>query len=239
MANINKTLKLSIIIPTLNEVKRLPSLLADLNVCPYEFELIVADGGSSDKTVNIATLEGAKVIKCSEANRGLQLSEGAIKANGEWLFFLHADCRLDTTWPSKIYSKIKNKYNKKYSWFFNFKVNNKGIIWRLLEFSVYIRSHFLQKPYGDQGLLISKDLYINLGGYKQIHIMEDIDLIIRISKVTKLRSLGGGLTTSSRKFKEGNIIQNAIRNAILRYKWSRGESINELAKKYYYSSNRF
>ena len=238
MAHINKMPRLTIVIPTINEASRLPLLLADLNLFPYELELIVVDGGSLDSTVQIAKLGGAKVIHNASANRGDQLKKGALAAKGEWLLFLHSDCRLRKNWPLKIYRKIVNQNYKEYAWFFNFKVQDKGLIWRLLEFSVFIRSHLFQKPYGDQGLLISKDLYSKVGGYNSMQIMEDLDLIIRLGAITRLRGLGISLTTSSRKIRKSNVIQNAINNAILRYKWQRGEDIKKLAKKYY-SSNEF
>ncbi len=237
MADINKALNLSIIIPVINEAKRLPLLLADINLYPSKYELIIVDGGSSDSTPLIAKIGGAKVINCSEANRGLQLQQGALIARGKWLLFLHADSRLEKKWATIVFNRIKNISQKRYPYFFNFKVKHKGLIWLGLEAFVFIRSHLLQRPYGDQGLLIDKDLYFKMGGYKAIPIMEDLDLIIRLSKYTRLKGLGIGLKTSTRKIAKGNVIINAIKNAILRYKWSQGESVKKLAKIYYSSKN--
>ncbi len=235
MASINTGQTLSVVIPTINEAERLPLLLADLNLYPNKFEVIVVDGGSIDLTSVIARLGGARVIQCQKKNRGKQLQIGSLSAKGEWLLFLHADCRLNKDWPSTVNKIIVNSLYKKYAWFFNFEVKERGLIWRALEISIFIRSYLFQKPYGDQGLLISQDLYFKTGGYKGIPIMEDLDLIIRLGRVTKVKGLGVNLVTSNRKIVKGRVIQNAIKNAILRYKWNKGENVEKLAKMYYSS----
>ena len=94
MARLQKFPTLSIIIPTLNEASHLPLLIADLNAWPYNFELLIVDGGSTDLTVSIAQIQGIDVIKSSKKNRGYQLKTGASNARGDWLLFLHADLSL-------------------------------------------------------------------------------------------------------------------------------------------------
>ena len=104
MARSQKFPTLSIIIPTLNEAIHLPLLLADLNAWPYDFELIIVDGGSIDLTISIAKIQGLNVIKSPKKNRGYQLKTGASNAKGDWLLFLHADSRLGPRWV-KVYLK--------------------------------------------------------------------------------------------------------------------------------------
>ena len=86
--------KISIIIPTINEANNLPLLLSDLSIIQTQGEIIIVDGGSEDKTIDVANIYGAKVYKSQERNRGLQLDIGAKNAKGDWLIFLHADTRL-------------------------------------------------------------------------------------------------------------------------------------------------
>ncbi len=224
---------LSIIIPTINEAERLPLLLADINFYPHQFELIISDCKSSDLTELIAMIGGAKIIKNDTKSRGFQLHNGASKASGEWLLFLHADSRLENCWGWKVAQIINKEFNKAYAWFFDFKIEKTGFSWFLLELAVFIRSSIFQKPYGDQGLLISKELYFEIGGYKNIPIMEDIDISIRLSKKTKLKRIGSKLITSSRKYIRSNIFTNAIKNASLINRWKKGEQPTNLAKKYY------
>ena len=224
---------LSIIVPTINEAKRLPLFLADLNYYPNKFELIISDCKSSDLTELIARIGGAGVIKNDIKGRGHQLHKGATKSSGEWLLFLHADSRLDKNWGWEVAKIINKEFNQKYAWFFDFKIENQGISWLLLEFTVFIRSYILQKPYGDQGLLISKALYNMIGGYKKIPIMEDIDISIRLNQKTKMKRIGLGIKTSGRRYCQNNIITNAIKNANLINSWEEGEDTISLEKRYY------
>ena len=219
MARSEKFPTLSIIIPTLNEASHLPLLFADLNAWPYECDLTIIDGGSKDLTVSIAQVQGVNIIKSLKQSRGYQLKIGASKARGDWLLFLHADSRLDTKWADSLFKIIRNKTSKDYAWYFDFKIKKYNLAFRILEIAVGLRSHFLQKPYGDQGLLIHKDLYALSGGFSSIKIMEDLDLITRITKIGKAKRIGKNIYTDDRKWAKSNIIRRALKNARLRKKW--------------------
>ncbi len=232
MARPQKIPTLSIIIPTLNEAIHLPLLLADLNAWPYNFELIIVDGGSIDLTISIAQIQGVDVIKSRKKNRGYQLHTGASKAKGDWLLFLHADSRLSPSWVKSLSQIIKNQKSKNFAWYFDFKIKKYNLEFRFLEIAVALRSHLLQHPYGDQGLLIDKDLYYNIGGYSSLKIMEDIDLITRVTKKTKVKRIRENLYTDDIKWNNSNIIKRAIKNAKLRKKWRQGYDIDNLSKEY-------
>ena len=137
--------KISIIIPTINEANNLPLLLSDLSIIKEEGEVLIVDCGSEDKTIDIANIYGAKVYKYKERNRGLQLDIGAKNAKGEWLIFLHADSRLTDNWFKKIKSFLQA--DKNFIYFFKFKINNKKIIYRILEILVNCRSQYFKQPY--------------------------------------------------------------------------------------------
>ena len=233
MARLQKFPTLSVIIPTLNEANHLPLLLSDLNEWPYNLDLTVVDGGSKDLTVSIAKLQGINIQKNLKPNRGSQLNFGASKAKGSWLLFLHADSRLDPGWVKRLYKIINNEKSKNFAWYFDFKVKNKNLEFRFLEIAVAFRSYFLQRPYGDQGLLIHKDIYSNSGGFSSLKIMEDLDLITRITKTIRVRRIGNYLYTDDTKWTKSNIFKRAIKNARLRKKWRQGYDINNLSKEYY------
>ncbi len=232
MARLQKFPTISIIIPTLNEAIHLPLLIADLNAWPYNFELIIVDGESTDLTVSIAKIQGIDVIKSPKKNRGYQLKIGASKAKGDWFLFLHADSRLDSTWAKSIYKIIQNKTSKNLAWYFDFKIKRDNIEFRFLELAVALRSQFFQLPYGDQGLLIHKDLYFNAGEFSSLKIMEDLDFITRITKITKVRRIRENIYTDDIKWSDTNIIKRAIKNAKLRKKWRQGYDIDYLSKEY-------
>tara|TARA_B100001173_G_scaffold1510_1_gene1281 strand:+ start:184 stop:888 length:705 start_codon:yes stop_codon:yes gene_type:complete len=232
MARSQKIPTLSIVIPTLNEALHLPLLLSDLNVWPNDFELIIVDGGSIDLTISIAQIQGVDVIKSPKKNRGYQLKTGASNARGDWLLFLHADSRLRIGWVRSLSQIIQNKKSKNFAWYFDFKIKKDNLEYRFLEIAVALRSLFLQHPYGDQGLLIHKDLYHKIGGYSSLKIMEDIDLITRITKKTKLKRIRESIYTDDRKWTNSNIIKRAIKNYKLRKKWRQGYDIDNLSKEY-------
>mgnify|MGYP003953915597 CR=1 FL=1 len=231
MARLNQTL--SIVIPTINEASRLPLLLADLNRWPHQLEVCICDSCSSDLTVLIAELAGAKVTQVLEANRGIQLHSGSCCTSGNWILFLHADCRMPKNWAEVLKKKINDPTSKSHAWFFDFKVQSKSIEFTLLEILVNMRSNLFKRPYGDQGLLINRYLYNQIGGYRPLHIMEDLDLIERLSKKVKLRSLGIPLYVDNRRWENINIINQAWKNASLRQRWRAGASSKSLSIKYY------
>ena len=223
-------IKLSIIIPTLNESKRLPLLLSDLSEINNKSEILIIDSTSKDKTRDIAFINGTRFYKVNKKNRGLQLNYGAQKAQGEWLLFIHADSRLKLNWSRKIEDILKRDSN--FIYYFNFKVNNKSFTYRFLEFFVNLRCLLFKTPYGDQGLLISRKNFKTYGGFKTIPLMEDFDFISRINK-KNLRSLKTPIFTSSRKWEEINFVWQSLKNWHLRRLMLKGVSINRIYKNYY------
>tara|TARA_B100000212_G_scaffold323049_1_gene282803 strand:- start:63 stop:773 length:711 start_codon:yes stop_codon:yes gene_type:complete len=225
--------RFSIIIPTLNESKNLPLLLSDLSEINNS-EILIVDAASEDKISDIALINGAKFFKTNKKNRGFQLNYGAKKAKGEWLFFIHADSRLEFNWSREILDVLKKDSN--YIYHFKFKINNGSFTYRFLEFLVNLRCFLFKTPYGDQGLLISKENFKSHGGYRPIPIMEDFEFISRIKK-KYLRSLKTPILTSSRKWEKENFILQSFKNWNLRRLMRRGYSINRIYKKYYKIGN--
>ncbi len=223
--------KISIIIPTINEANNLPLLLSDLSSIQKEGEIIIVDSGSEDKTIDIANIYGAKVYISKEMNRGLQLDIGAKNSKGEWLIFLHADTRLTHDWFKKINSFLKGNKNSIY--YFEFKINNKKIIYRVLEILVNFRSKFFKQPYGDQGLIIHRTNYFKNNGFRNIPLMEDVDFFMRLNNKKDLKQLNLPIFISSRKWERTNIFLQAIKNWHFRRRWLKGESLKSIYFDYY------
>jgi len=223
--------KISIIIPTINEANNLPLLLSDLSITHKEGEILIVDCGSDDRTIDIANIYGVKIYKTNEKNRGLQLDTGAKKSKGEWLIFLHADSRLTNDWFTRIKSVFKG--DKNCIFYFKFKINNKKFIYRILEILVNFRSQYFKQPYGDQGLIIHREIYFNNNGFRKIPLMEDVDFIRRLNKKKDLRQLNVSIFTSSRKWERTNIFSQAIKNWKFRRRWLKGESTKSIYSDYY------
>ena len=223
--------KISIIIPTNNESQNLPLLLSDLSIINQEAEVIVVDSHSEDKTEEIAKIYSAKIYKSKIKSRGLQLNIGAKKAKGEWLIFIHADSRLDKNFSREIKRALIG--DKEFIYFFKFKINDKKIVYRLLEILVNLRSCIFKEPYGDQGLIIHRKAYFKNNGYRKIPLMEDVDFIKRLNNKKRLRMLNVPIYTSSRKWEKNNILLQTFKNWKLRKRWIKGESIQSIYIDYY------
>ena len=223
--------KISIIIPTINEANNLPLLLSDLSTMHKEGEIIIVDCGSEDKTIDIASIYGAKVCISKERNRGLQLDMGAKNSKGDWLIFLHADTRLTHDWFTKI--KLVFKGAKNFIYYFKFKINDKKKIYRFLEILVNFRSLYFKQPYGDQGLIIHRSIYLNNNGFRKIPLMEDVDFFMRLKNKEDLKQLNLPIFTSSRKWERTNIFLQALKNWNFRRRWLKGESTKSIYSEYY------
>ena len=225
-------MKISIIIPTLNESNNLPLLLSDLSEISEESEILIIDSLSNDKTKAISYIYGCKFYKIYKKNRGLQLNFGAKKAKGNWLLFLHADSRLKLNWSEEIKTILKKESN--FIYFFNFKIQKRNYSFKFLELLVNLRCFLFKTPFGDQGLLINKSNFFKQGGFKEIPLMEDIDFIRRIDK-KYLKPLRNSIYTSERKWKKKNFMLQALHNWKLRKKWMNGDSLEAIYSRYYES----
>ena len=224
---------LSVVIPTLEEASRLPLLLADLQRWQGELEVVVCDGGSRDPTPQVAQLAGATVLTSPTPGRGPQLRWGIDHSRHAWVLVLHADSRLPGPWQRRV-EQILGQPNARFSaWHFDFKVDaeRRPMLW-LLERMVNLRSHWLQRPYGDQGLLLHRRLYERVGGYRPLALMEDLDLVERLSQVAPLRSLECALITSAARWQRRSVLGQAWRNARLRWLWRQGRSTQQLLRIY-------
>ena len=201
---------LSIIIPALNAARTLSSVMAPLG--GKAEEIIVIDGGSTDETVDIAKAAGAEVTIC-DRGRGTQLQLGGEKAAGVWLLFLHADTRLSDNWRNAAENFISHPGNRHRAAVFRFALNDPSSNARRIESFVNWRSRNLGLPYGDQALLISREYYDSLGGFRPIPLMEDVDIVRRIGR-DRLTVLNATAMTSSVRYREDGWWLRPIRNIL-------------------------
>lgn len=182
------TAPLSIVIPTLNAADKLPATIdALLEGVRSEIvhELIISDGGSEDGTVELADGLGAVVVH-SAPGRGRQLRQGADAATGEWRLFLHADSILERGWSEAVLRHIRDGPER--AGYFDLRFTAQGLVPVWFAAWANLRSRWLSLPYGDQGLLIHRDLYTQVGGHPTIPLMEDVALSRKLrGKLTSLR----------------------------------------------------
>ena len=171
---------LTLIVPTLNAAHGLEASLRSAAVPPTS-EIIVVDGGSGDASVAIANACGARVLGTSPS-RGGQLAVGGAAARNHWLLFLHADTVLQKGWGEAAAAFMADPRNVRRAAVFGFRLDDPSAKARRLERRVAWRVKCFGLAFGDQGLLLGKDYYLSLGGYRPIPIMEDVDLVRRIGK---------------------------------------------------------
>lgn len=196
---------ISIIIPTFNEEQKIGKLLNYLKKCCSEitYEIIIADGGSSDATISIAETSGARVLHCSKKGRAPQMNAGAKHANASLLYFLHADSFPPLNFIDEIRYALAQGYQtggfqlvfddphpilKFYSWCTQFQLT----IFR----------------FGDQSLFVQKDVFQGVGGFDEsLTVMEDQKIVRKLKKISPFYLSDERVKTSARRYKTNGIIR--------------------------------
>jgi rSAM/selenodomain-associated transferase 2 len=212
------TAKISIIIPTLNEAGNLKAAILTVdntnatNQHSTNIEVIVVDGGSQDDTVAIGQSSGVKVI-LSDPGRATQMNAGALAAKGEILVFLHADTRLPAGFDAMIRTALQQPGTVAGAFALRIDASLGGLRW--VEKGVNWRSHLLQMPYGDQAIFLTKAVFQQIGGFPELPIMEDFELIRRLKLIGKITIISTPVVTSPRRWLQKGVIQTTLLNQIV------------------------
>jgi rSAM/selenodomain-associated transferase 2 len=202
------TKDLSVIIPTLNAAACLPKTLAALGDVS---EIIVADGGSTDGTRDRAAEAGARILTAPRG-RGTQLAAGIAAAAHPWLLLLHADTILSPDWREAMHDDSAR------AGYFRFVLDSDDPGARRLERAVAWRGRVLGLPYGDQGLLIHRELLRAAGGMRPLPLMEDVDLVRRIGRA-RLVALPANAVTSASRWERDGYRRRSARNLLCLSLW--------------------
>jgi len=203
---------LSIIIPTLNEAHSLGGSLEALARMRGNTEVIVVDGGSSDRTTEIARENGALVI-ASKRGRGLQMHTGACVTRGEALLFLHADTIVPSDGAEQIAEALRLD-TRAVGGNFSICFDGDSRAARFLTW-LYPRLRKLGLCYGDSGIFVRASAYEQVGGFKPFPIFEDLDLVRRLGKRGSMVHLPVAVITSSRRFEGSSFALTFARWSIL------------------------
>ena len=237
---------ISIIIPVVNEapiieealwqVKSLgsqrfeaTSKLRSLKHNP-QVEIIVVDGGSQDETVNLAKQSGVTVITSSGIGRAYQMNAGAAIAQGDILLFLHVDTQLPVNYEQLVQKTLSRP--KVIAGAFELAIDGPDKSLRLVETLVKMRSRFLSLPYGDQAIFLTKQVFQDMGGFAELPIMEDFELVQRLKRRGKIAIAPVPVITSSRRWQKLGVLQTTAINQLIILGYYLGISPSKLKKFY-------
>jgi len=225
--------KISIIVPSLNAAATLPRCLEALIEGLAEGlirELIVSDGGSDDATLAIADAAGAQLIQ-GPASRGGQLRRGCAAAKGEWFLILHADTVLSPGWVHVVADHIDGA-GVGAAWFrLEFAVT--GVMPRVVAGWANLRAALFGLPYGDQGLLVSREDYLRAGGYPDQSLMEDVALVRALTSTQgRLSGLPVMARTSAERYERDGWLRRGAGNLWTLARYFAGADPEDLAARY-------
>ncbi len=220
-------MRISVIVPALQEETTIASALASCG--PYAHEVIVVDGGSRDQTVARASVLASTILS-SRPGRGFQQHTGARHATGDVLLFLHADTRLPSDYPAMVQRVLQNP--RVIFGAFALGVDRPGPSMRAICFGANLRTCLLRAPYGDQALFMRTADYWKIGGFQDLPIMEDVDLVKRLLQRGEFRMAPGRVRSSARRWKKDGLLRRTLGNYWLILRYMAGVSPDKLAKKY-------
>lgn len=223
--------KISIIIPAFNEEESISNLLSEIKTgtIGLSYEIIVADGGSTDATVQTAQLAKAKVIKCPVKGRGTQMNYGATQASGDILFFLHAD----SATPPHMLHQILKAVNRGYdAGCFRLKFDTDNLFLRANAWLTRFDVNAFR--FGDQGLFVTRELFEKSGGYRNdMVVLEDQEMVIRLRRFgARFYIIPDYIHTSARKYIENGPLNLQFTFLLVWLAWKRVKPQHEIVKLY-------
>lgn len=226
-------MKLSIIIPVLNEEDSIVSTLERLQPLRDQGdEVIVVDGGSDDHTLELAESLVDHAIQATPG-RARQMNCGAALASNEILLFLHADTYL----PDEAQQQINDALNRTMKVWgrFNLKLSGEHFMFRIIERMINLRSCFTGVATGDQAIFVRRGVFELFGGYAEIPIMEDVELTKTLRTISRGCCIKSPAITSSRRWEEHGIFKTILLMWRLRLQFFLGAHPEKLSENYRYS----
>jgi rSAM/selenodomain-associated transferase 2 len=229
--------KISVIVPVLDEQEYINSHIGHIREQDLDdgFEIIVVDGDDGHgRTLEV--IEDSDTVKItSNRGRGLQLNAGAAVARGQILLFLHADTQLPPGGLLKIVNVLEDK--QYVGGAFDLGIDSKRLFLRFIAARARFRSRLSRIPYGDQAIFIRKTYFEQIGGFKEIPLMEDIEFMRRIKRQGgKIFILKDRVSTSARRWQAEGVLYTTLRNQLLASMYYLGVSPERLAR--YYGNHR-
>ena len=226
--------RISVIVPALNEASALGDTLASIRR-GRPHEILVVDGGSSDSTAAVAREAGARVL-ASPRGRARQMNAGAARAAGNVLLFLHADTTLADGWPAAVAETLALR--GVVAGAFRFSIAGSFAGKALVEHNTNLRSRRLGRPYGDQGLFVRRSTFEAVGGFADLPLLEDHELVARLRRRGRIATAALSATTSGRRWKELGVVRTTLLNQWILAAYALGVAPDRLARVYRAAATR-
>lgn len=220
---------ISVVIPTLDEEQFLAATLASVED-PLVEEVILADGGSRDATVDIARAAGVRLVR-GTPGRALQMNSGARLARGEVLLFLHGDSTLPEGFGESIREALRDP--RVVAGRFDVELSGGRRSLRLIEFMINQRSRLSGIATGDQGIFVRRQVFEELDGFADLPLMEDVEFSGRVRKIGRMAPLRARVRTSSRRWEDNGVARTILLMWSLRLAYFLGVPARRLARIYY------
>ncbi len=219
---------ITVVVPALDEAVRIGALVEALRSAAG-VEVIVADGGSVDGTPMAAAAAGARVAACTRG-RALQMNAGAAAATGAILLFLHADTRLPVGWTAAVRALLRQPGIA--GGCFSFATDSTSATMRLVESVANWRGRLLGIVFGDQAIFMRREQFESLGGFPDVPLMEDYELVRGLRRCGKLVVLPQRAVTSARRWEARGPWRNSLKNAAITLAYLAGVSPERLSRWY-------
>ncbi len=225
----------SFIVPVLNEAGGIEAFLAALRACcAHSCEIVVVDGGSDDRTAQLAAADSDIVI-AAPRGRAAQMNAGASSASGRIFCFVHADSRLPDDADRIIRDALSQR--QRHWGRFDVRLSGHNCLLRVVEAMMNLRSRLTGIATGDQALFVRREAFDAVGGFPEIALMEDIAMSRALKSVGPPVCLRQRLTTSSRRWEIHGIVRTIVLMWKLRLLYFLGVDPARLAQRYYGREN--
>ncbi len=224
-------MSLTVVVPVLDDAGHLATLLSNLDVTCPGAEVIVVDGGSRDGSPGVASRHPGVRLVSSGRGRGLQMNAGAARARGDVLLFVHAD----TILPPGTFEAVRRALADPRSAYgrFDVRFDSARPVLRVIAALMNLRSRLTGICTGDQAIFARRASFEALGGYREIALMEDVDLTRRLKRLGRLAALRLRVTTSARKWEREGVARTVVLMWTLRALFACGVGPDRLHRWYY------
>jgi rSAM/selenodomain-associated transferase 2 len=220
---------LSVIVPMLNEESAIGATLEAIRAGAPGAEVIVVDGGSTDRSIEMARTRGAQTLTAGRG-RARQMNAGAAAAHGDALVFVHADTVVPATFAADIASVLADPIVV--GGRFDLELDEPSLAWRLMGKLISLRSRMMRSATGDQAIFVRRNVFEAMGGFTEIDLCEDVDFARRLKQSGVVACLRSRVITSARRWRQNGLLRTVLKMWLVKSLFLAGVSPARLRRYY-------